>query len=76
MLLDPESVRDLLDALVTAFAVLGGAIAYKCGLAATISRAGGESLAATAEAINSGMADGFLTGVPAALIAAMIVVWT
>jgi hypothetical protein len=73
---DPDSVRDLLDALVTAYAVLGGAIAYQCGLAATMSRAAGASLADTAEAINKAMAHGFVVGVLAALFAAMIVVWT
>jgi hypothetical protein len=73
---DPNGARELLEAFIAAFAVLGGVMAYFSGFAAYRAIGAGEPAPVAAHSINEGIADGFEAGVPAAIVALMIVGWT
>ncbi|HKI65773.1 MAG TPA: hypothetical protein VJ989_00715 [Solirubrobacterales bacterium] len=74
--IDAESVRALLESIIAAFAVLGGTMAYFSGFEAFAAVLRNSSPAIVAERINQGMGVGFGVGVPAAVIALMIMGWT
>jgi len=65
-----------LDAVIAAFAMLGGSMAYSSGLAATSAQAAELPRDLVGEVINEGIAEGFIAGVPAAVLALMIVLWS
>jgi hypothetical protein len=73
---DPSGTREFLEALIAGFAVLGGVMAYYSGHAAYRALAGDESPPAAAHSINEGLGEGFEAGVPAAVMALMIMGWT
>lgn len=73
---DPSETRELLEAFIAAFAVLGGVMAYFSGFAAYRAIGAHESAAVAAHSINEGIADGFEAGAPAAILALMIMGWT
>ena len=75
-LIDPAGAREFLEALVAAFAVLGGLMAYFSGFAARRARANEEPPPSMAHQINEGIAEGFETGAPAAIAALIIMGWT
>jgi hypothetical protein len=74
--LDPMATRDFLEALVAGFSVLGGIMAYYSGHAAYRALAQDESPPVVAHCINEGIGQGFEAGVPAAIMALMIMGWT
>lgn len=73
---DPSSTREFLEALIAGFSVLGGVMAYYSGHAAYRALARDESPPAVAHSINQGVGEGFEAGVPAAIVALMIMGWT
>ncbi len=73
---DADSVRALLEAIIAAFAVLGGVMAYFSGFEAFAALLRNSSRIVVAERINQGMGVGFGVGVPAAVVALMIMGWT
>lgn len=75
-LFDPAAVRDLLEATVAAFSVLGGVMAYWSGFSAAQALALEAPPEVLAHLINEGIARGFLSGSPAAVAALIIMVWT
>ena len=76
MFLDPESVRELLEVVFAAFAMLGGLMAYYTGLAANRGERRGASPEITTKWIHAGMARGLREAPFWAFITAMILVWT
>jgi hypothetical protein len=73
---DPTSAREALDALIAAFAMLGGSIAYSSGLAASRAEEEGASGDGISRAIGEGVVIGFRLGVLLAPIALIIVLWS
>lgn len=73
--IDPTGVRAFLEALIAGFSVLGGIIAYYSGHAAYRALAQDESPLVVAHHINEGLGEGFEVGVPAAIMALMIMGW-
>ncbi|HEX5763044.1 MAG TPA: hypothetical protein VFY04_07975 [Solirubrobacterales bacterium] len=71
---DPSTAREFLEALVAAFSILGGVMAYTSGFAATTAQ--DQSADALAHRINEGIAEGFRWGAGAAVLALIIIVWT
>jgi hypothetical protein len=73
---DPSTTREFLEALVAAFSVLGGVMAYFSGFEAYRALAQNESPSTVAHSINEGIGTGFEVGAPAAFWALMIMGWT
>ena len=73
---DSASVRALLEAIIAGFAVLGGTMAYFSGFEAFAALLRSSSPTIIAERINQGIGVGFGVGVPAAVIALIIMGWT
>ena len=73
---DPAGTREFLEALIAGFSVLGGIMAYYSGHAAYRALAQDESPFVVAHSINEGIGEGFEVGVPAAIMALMIMGWT
>jgi len=67
--LDGSSARDLLEAVVAAFSVLGGTMAYLSGLWAAQALVERQPPAVIEERINEGIGMGFIWGAPAATLA-------
>ncbi len=74
--IDPGAAREFLEALIAGFSVLGGIMAYYSGHAAYQALAQDEAPPAVAHSINEGIGEGFEVGVPAAIMALMIMGWT
>jgi hypothetical protein len=72
---DTGSTRELLEAVIAAFAVLGGLMAYFSGYAAATSIAESQPPHVVAQRINEGAGEGFVKGVFPAILALIIVVW-
>jgi len=75
-LLDPAAAREFLEAIIAAFSVLGGLMAYFSGFNAYRSLIRGHAPPVLAHAVNAGLGEGFAAGTPGALIALMIMGWT
>ena len=75
MPLDPETARELIEAVFAGFGVLGGLMAYYTGLAANRGERIGASPEITTRWIHAGMARGFREALFWGFLAAMIVVW-
>jgi len=73
--IDPSVAKQLLEALIAGFAVLGGFMAYTSGFAAQSALEDDASPAELAHRINEGIGNGFATGAPFALVALMIMGW-
>lgn len=71
----PSATREFLEALIAGFSVLGGIMAYYSGDAACRAIARNESPPVIAHKINEGLGAGFEVGVPAAVVALMIMGW-
>lgn len=74
--IEPGAAREFLEALIASFSVLGGVMAYYSGNAAYRALARDESPPVVAHRINEGLGAGFEVGVPAAIVALMIMGWT
>jgi len=75
-LVDATTAREFLEGVVTAFAVLGGGMAYMSGFRAAQAFLLGLPSEALAHAVDEGVALGFLVGSPFAIFALMIMTWT
>lgn len=73
---DPESARSLLEAVVAAFSVLGGGMAYLSGYYASQALAQGQSAELIGQRVNEGLALGFRVSSPASIVALIIMVWS
>ena len=73
--IDPGSAREFLEAIVAAFSVLGGVMAYYSGYAAYQALAQDQPPPSLAYGIDQGIGEGFALGVPAAIMALMIMGW-
>jgi hypothetical protein len=73
--LEAGDARDLIEAAVTAVSVLGGAMAYHSGYAASRAMAEDQPPETIGHRVNEGLAQGFAWGWPAALVALMIRLW-
>lgn len=73
--IDVETVPSLLEAVVTAVSILGGAMVYESGLAATEAVAEGQSAENLGRQVNEGLARGFVWGWPLSLFALIIELW-
>jgi hypothetical protein len=69
------SARELLEAVIAAFAVLGGSMAYFSGYNAAVALAEGQLADVVAQRINEGIGEGFVKGALPAIAALIIVVW-
>jgi hypothetical protein len=75
-IIDPTTAREFLESIVTGFSILGGLMAYFSGYNAHRALARDDLPLAVAQSINEGVGEGFELGVPAAIVALMIVGWT
>lgn len=75
-MLDPATARQFLEALVAAFSVLGGIMAYFSGYAAANDLGQDLSPGRVAASVNEGLGVGFEVGVPSAILALMIIGWS
>jgi hypothetical protein len=66
----------LLEAVVTAVSILGGAMAYESGLAAAEAVAENQSAAVLGQRVDEGIAEGFVWGWPLSVIALIIELWS
>jgi hypothetical protein len=73
--IDPASAREFLEAIIAAFSVLGGVMAYFSGYAAYRGLREESTLTNVADDINQGLGVGFALGVPSAILALMIMGW-
>lgn len=73
---DPESARSLLEAVVAAFSVLGGGMAYLSGHYASQALAQEQPPEFVAQRVNEGIAIGFRVASPASIVALIIMVWS
>jgi hypothetical protein len=73
---DAGSARELLEAVVAAFAVLGGSMAYFSGFLAAQALAERQLPDVLAQRINEGIGEGFVKGALPAVVALIIVVWS
>jgi len=75
-MLDPASARQFLEALIAAFSVLGGLMAYFSGYAASNALSQDLPTENITKCINEGLGAGFEVGVPSATLALMIMGWS
>lgn len=73
---DPATARQFLEALVAAFSVLGGTMAYFSGFAASNALSQGLPPGEVTEGIDKGLGLGFEVGVPSAILALIIMGWS
>jgi hypothetical protein len=73
---DAADARQLLEAIIAAFSVLGGSMAYFSGFAASLALKQGQPPDAVSHHINEGIAEGFELASPLSILALIIVVWT
>ena len=70
------SAREFLEAIIAAFSVLGGGMAFASGLAAADALAREEPPETVARRINEGVGTGFESASPLSIVALIIVLWT
>jgi hypothetical protein len=70
------SARNLLEAAVVGFSVLGGSMAYLSGFYASQALALRQSPEVVAQRVNEGLAVGFRAGSPASIVAFIMMVWS
>ncbi|HUC08348.1 MAG TPA: hypothetical protein VMR96_09680 [Solirubrobacterales bacterium] len=74
--LDATAARELLNAMVTAVSVLGGAMAFMSGYFASQAISKGQPSDVLGQRVNEALGRGFDLGWPAAIVALIISVWT
>lgn len=72
---DSAVVPDLLEAVIAAVSILGGAMAYESGLGAAEAVAESQSDEVLGRRVNEGIANGFVWGWPLSVIALIIELW-
>jgi hypothetical protein len=73
---EAESVRQLLEAVVAGFSVLGGGMAYFSGFYASQALAQRQTPRVVAQRVNEGLAIGFRDASPVSVFAIIIVAWS
>lgn len=73
---DLASLRDLLEALIAGFSVLGGGMAYVSGSQAAAALAEEEPADVVAKQVNEGIGQGFILSRWLSLIALVIMLWS
>jgi hypothetical protein len=74
--IEAGNARELLEAVVTAFALLGGSMAYFSGYLAARALAENQLPHVVAQRVNEGLGEGFVRGALPAIVALIIVVWS
>lgn len=74
--IDATAARELLEAIIAAFSVLGGGMACFSGFAASQALAEGQAAEHLAHRVNEGIAEGFDFASPLSIVVLIIVVWT
>ncbi len=74
--LDATNARELLETAVTAVSILGGAMAWASGYAASQAMAESQPPDVLSRRINEGIAEGFTVGWPLAILVFIIGAWT
>ena len=74
-MLEAGAAREFLEAVIAAFAVLGGLMAYFSGFAASNALGQEQPPENVTHGINAGLGVGFDVGVPSAALALMIMGW-
>jgi hypothetical protein len=74
--IDAATPPGLLEAVVTAVSILGGAMAYESGFAAAEAVAENQSAAVLGQRVDEGIAEGFVWGWPLSVIALIIELWS
>jgi hypothetical protein len=70
-----SEIRSLIENAVTAISIMGGAMAYESGLAATKAIAEGLAPPIVAQRINEGLGEGFSWGLPVAIFCLIVLLW-
>jgi hypothetical protein len=73
---DPTNAREFLEAIIGAFSVLGGSMAYFSGDYTTKALALDRPPEIVAQRVNEGIGRGFEVAWPASIIALIIMVWS
>lgn len=73
---DPNGTREFLEALISAFSVLGGGMAYLSGYYANQALAQDQSPEHLSRRVNEGLALGFRFGSPLSIVALIIMTWS
>ncbi|HEX6688873.1 MAG TPA: hypothetical protein VF085_09445 [Solirubrobacterales bacterium] len=73
---EAADARELLEAVVAAYAVLGGSMAYFSGFLAAQALSERQPPHVVAQKINEGIGGGFIKGALPAIAAIIIVVWS
>jgi hypothetical protein len=73
---DPNSATELLEAVIAAFSILGGGMAYLSGYNAAQALAHNAHPQFVAQRINEGLGEGFELMAPLSIVALIIVVWS
>jgi hypothetical protein len=68
--------RELIEAVISAASILGGAMAYCSGFRAAQAKGEGRTPEGLANSVNEGVAEGFQWGLPLAAITLIIVAWS
>lgn len=76
ILVEASGARELLEAVIAAFSVLGGGMAYLSGYYAAQALAQRQPPEITAQRVNEGIGLGFLLASPLSIVALIIVVWS
>jgi hypothetical protein len=74
--IDPSGAREFLEAIIAAFSLLGGGMAYFSGHFAARALAQHQPPEVVAQRINEGIGEGFVYGSLPAIVALMIMVWS
>jgi hypothetical protein len=74
--IDPDTARGFLEAVIAAFSILGGGMAYFSGFGAAQSLARDEAPELLAHAVNEGIGIGFTYASPFSLAALIITAWS
>jgi hypothetical protein len=74
--LEAGDARELLEAAVAAFSVLGGSMAYFSGYFAAQALSEHQPPHLVAQRVNEGMGEGFVKGALPAIAALIIIVWS
>lgn len=75
-LIDVNATREFVEAIIAAFSILGGGMAYFSGYGAAQSLAREEPPERLAHAVNEGLGIGFTHGSPFSIAALIIMVWS
>lgn len=73
---DADAARQFLEAVIAAFSMLGGGMAYFSGYNAAHALSDNDDPQYLTERINEGVAEGFRVMAPLSIVALIIVLWS